>query len=468
MISYYYILPDASYPSLQAFKNLLISLPSPSPSTTVLLRALTNLLPNVLEHLVSSSAELRWDSAGVLGKVCVLFVCGCGDSGYGEDRDGKEIERMWDICAGHVRVFIDAYSSRRNNAIRLSDVLSTALHASSDPDAISNLNLNSKSALKSKSKHGRSGSSASWAIHTLLTLLLLSSPPATAAATKLKSAYTHPRSLKLFVTLFGEALNSTRKEVRKGGVSGWAVLVWVFGRLGGQGAGVDEKEGEELDADVEERAFRVVKQELGAGIGVLLVNVLLSGCGIGTAMETASGSAVGGPRSTERRVGVGRVVVVVGDMIRSERKSTAKEGVEILGRLVSGIGSSISISPSTSTATAISSSRPQPWTPPCALCDGTLLTRGLGALLQGEQHHNSAFGSDFGLGFGSGSEDVRQLTEAEIGTWWEVLIRIWGEGVERFLLWVGDEREREREGRKVVCVSLICPCSSAPRLNVED
>jgi hypothetical protein len=426
-----------------------------------LLQTLTNLLPNVLEHLVSPSAGLRWDAAGVLGKICLSFVWGGRDSGGGEDREREEIEGMWDICAGHVRAFIDAYSSRRNNAVRLLDVLSTALHASSKPDTISNSNLNSKRVLKSK--HGRSGSSGSWAIHTLLALLFLSSPPPTVTTTKLKSAYTHPRSLKLFVTLFGEALNSTRKEVRKGGVGGWAGLVWVFGRLCGLGAGVGEEEGGELDADVEERAFRVVNQELGAGIGVLLVNVLLSGCGVGTGMEAASGSAVGGPRSTERSVGVGRTLTIVGDMIRSERKSTAKEGVQVLGRLVSGIGSSISISPSTSTAITISSSRLQPWTSPRALYDGTLLTRGLGAL---EQHHNGASGSSFGLG--SRSEDVRQLTEAEIGTWWEVLIRVWGEGVDRFLVWVGDEREREREGRMVVCVSLIFPCSSALRLDMED
>jgi hypothetical protein len=206
----------------------------------------------------------------------------------------------------------------------------------------------------------------------------------------------------------------------------------------------------EGEGGVEERAFRVVKQEVGAGIGVLLIRVLLAGGGgdvrngtSGTGMESRSAGSGTGLTEEQGERNVDRALVVVGDMIRSERVSTVREGVEVLAMLVSGIGSS------SSSSFSISSSRPQgwTWTPPHALYDGTLLLPGgLGTLLQGE------YGSAFGSGFGSG--DVKQLTEREIGRCWEVLIRVWGEGVDMFLTGGGVVVEMEKELRKVVCVSV--------------
>jgi len=203
----------------------------------------------------------------------------------------------------------------------------------------------------------------------------------------------------------------------------------------------------EGEGGVEERAFRVVKQEVGAGIGVLLIRVLLAGGGgdvrngtSGTGMESGSAGSGTGLTEEQGERNVGRALVVVGDMIRSGRVSTVREGVEVLARLVSGIGSS---------SFSISASRPQgwTWTPPRALYDGTLLLPGgLGTLLQGE------YGSAFGSGFGSG--DVKQLTEREIGRCWEVLIHVWGEGVDMFLKGGGVVVEMEKELRKVVCVSV--------------
>lgn len=444
----------------QTCTNLLLAHPCASLSTTT-----RHFLPDILSYLVSPSEELRWGAAEVLGVLCSHLVGAGGESkGKGKGKqDGREMDHVdiWHTCAMHVRAFIDAQSSRRttitttttmNSDIRLSHILSMSLATPPPiPTHTPFVPSDAGSKLISTSKHQRlSLSRGGWALHTLLTLLILSTPPNPTCSSHSANAYlhpqsifTHPRSLKLFVTLFGEALAGRRTEVRRGGERGWRVLVWAFGRFCDRGRGDGSDEGEN---DVEERVFRVVKQELGGGIGILLVGVLLNGCDGDEQEACCDGSPMLGPRSSTRSVfsGTGsgsgprsasesregerhveRALVVVGDMIRNERQSTAKDGIELLMRLVSGIGSSTS--PSTNAI--------QPWTVHSALPHVTTLDVGLS--------------NPDGHGGGFGSEDVRQLTEKEVERWCEMLIHVWVGGVERFLR----EDVRVLEGREAVRVS---------------
>jgi hypothetical protein len=392
---------------------------------------------------------VRYAAADVLGVVCKLLFKLESQSGersgciQGKDNTRGEGQTdyvtTWYTFAMHVRAFIEQ-SSRRDR--RLVHVLSGALSAPTTTTTNSKAKVGLGSNGNPKPKHSTpSCTPATWSIQTLLILLILSTPSLahTHSHSLQYSPFTHPRSLKLFITLIGEALNNRhrnsvrRKEVRKGGVGGWMGLVWAFGRFCAGGG-----------KDVEESAFRVVKQELRDGIGVLLVGVLLNGWNRDhdhVPSSTSVSVGEGGSRSKEsdkrsqeeeqRDRRVERALVVVQDMIKSERGSTTREGIELLMRLVSGIGSS-------TVATTASYTAPRRVLLDASF-DGTSLTFGPGG--------------DEGVA-GFTSEDVRQLTEGEVGRWWEVLMRVWEEGVERFLM-VDVDTEEDRENGKIVYVSFI-------------
>lgn len=378
----------------QATKSLLTAHPS-------FLSVISDkLLPHVLEHLLSSSPEgeywkVRHIAADVLGTVCTLLIK-CDDDDAG----------AWCSCAQHVRAFIDAQCSQSQRATgpketRLQHVLSVSL-----------------------SVHPTSNSAA-WSTHTLLTLFILSSNPP-------YSPFTHPRSIKLFVTLFGEALNnrhnnkSARRNLRRAGEHGWAGLVWALERLGLCAGGGDEVEGAG-GGDVQERAFRVVKQELGGGLGAALFRALLNS---GSDSETDEQAQI------RIEADVSRALVVLGDMIHHPRRSVMRAGVGLLRGVLGGIGNSSSLS--------ISYTPTHPLAMPImhALFDGTALRGGLSVL------------GDEGGGGGATNEEmgVRLLTEGEVGRWWEALMGVWREGVGRYLSEASDPEDVDR---KTLCVSIL-------------
>lgn len=361
----------------------------------------------MLDRIVSPSFDVRYKAADVLGSFCRILL----DSNHYRISDrsqGSKIAHasIWDTCALQVRSFIDSHYSRKCTTpydLRLPHVLSISLSSPHNSPP-------------------RTGSA--WALHTLLTLLVLSS-------STIYSPFTHPHSVKLFVTLLGEVLQNGHREVRRGGERGWMVLIWALGKL------YHEKV-EDMDMDMEERVFKVVKQELRGGNGEILVATLVNSRSRG-ASPTGSGSGVKFGTGIENvdvdseQRQVTRALVVIEDMIQSERKSIVKIAVEILARLLSGIGSSTSLS-----------YQAQLWVPhrtlPHALFDGTSLTDGL---LTALDKCDNAFNY----------ESVRQLTEEEVGRCWDMLVSIWQKGVEKYLV----HMEASGEGMAEMCVSSIYP-----------
>jgi hypothetical protein len=185
-----------------------------------------------------------------------------------------------------------------------------------------------------------------------------------------------------------------------------------------------------------EKAFRVVKQELGSGIGGSLVTVLLHRH-VNIPHAHASTLSVNNNDSEARSVAVKRVLTVVNEMICCELKSTTRDGVGVLARLVSGIGSSTS-----------SSVPASPHSP--LVFEGTSLNL----------EDTNAFASASTSESVDGGERMSQLTEGEIGRWWDVLVLVWCEGVGRYLSESGEdheggENEMEVAERKAVCVSSL-------------
>lgn len=349
----------------------------------------------------------------MLGSFCTTLLDFDHRAPAGEKAKACGIDHagIWDTSALQIRTFIESQYSRKcpiPKDLRLPHVLSNSL-----------------------SSTGNSPSSPAWALHTLLTLLILSS-------STIYSPFTHPRSVKLFVTLLGEAQQNGQRDVRKGGECAWRVLIWALERLYG-GNGV------EADMDVEERVFKVVKQELRGGNGELLVATLVNASSNSSRSDDAQSGSAGsaikcGVRAlasgsgsvdvviSERRGCIARALVVIGDMTRSGRKSTVKVAVEILTRLVSGIGSS------TATTITSPSSHLQSWIPnhrilPHALFDGISLTEGLSTAL-------GRCESVFKV------EDVRQLAEEEVTRCWEALVELWEMCVE---IYFGDGGMSEEE-----------------------
>lgn len=401
---------DADIHMHQAFKNILSS------NSSAFLAPLSEILSCVLKYLVSPSNCLRFKAADVLGVFNTLLLgASDGDSQLPIRKNRKEAEinhaRIWDLCATSVRSFIDLQCARRSTVPgehRLLHILTTALSTSTNK-------LNSNPA----SHPAQAQSNAAWAIHTLLSLIIHSSSSS-------HSPFTHPRSVRLFIPLLGEAIRSRRKDVRRAGDRGWKVLVWSFWKLCYENADA------ERDDDMEERAFKVVKQELGGGIGELLIRALLQNGG--EAEEVHSGSGLRSQALVGNLPSIRRALAVLSDMIQNSRKSVAKEGLELLSKLVNGIGDSVSLP------------QPRRWSLSHALPRVLFTGLSLSTNLNVDSKPEDMFSI----------KNLRQLTEEEIECEWDTIMRSWVIGVRRFL--VEEELEGEPEMRKEVSVShpLFC------------
>lgn len=153
-------------------------------------------------------------------------------------------------------------------------------------------------------------------------------------------------------------------------------------------------------AEMRERAFSFVRQELKRGVGVALVTMLLQ-----------STQTYVGPVQEFRSVSW--ALLVVDEMVLGKRESNPSEGVLLLNRLVSAIG----------TPASPANGGEKNYAPSLAFFDGSLLVAAsekLGVVTRT---------------IGKVKVDrVRQLSEPELLHHWETLVATWTNGANLSLL----------------------------------
>ncbi|KAF7985574.1 hypothetical protein HWV62_3851 [Athelia sp. TMB] len=344
--------------ALKSLKNMLAISP-------LFLHKLHIVLPSVLECIISPSSDKRQLSLQALNALALAhhsLLAGSAQSGTCES------------CVLNVRSFIDAQCAGDavSTSPRITAILSSALSKSRAKPLDAEIPGDKQHLPASK-----------WALHILHALLVLST-------SRRHSLYLHPRSIRLFVTLIGQALNSGNIEIRSGGEHGWKGLVWAFGKLCSSApTPLIQANKKGSKGDVERRAFEVVKQELGGGIGKTLVSTLLA-----QGLDSVEGLL---RYKKEEADVVTMALEVVASMVSSESKATAKEGVELLVHLLSGVGSTDLFS-ALSVSQALST--PLPTNVDEFSSAGSVI---------------DAFQCD----------DPRLLTEHEIGHNWDALAEIW-------------------------------------------
>ncbi|KAF7980499.1 hypothetical protein HWV62_38002 [Athelia sp. TMB] len=348
-----------------AFCDALMSLKNMLAISPVFLHKLHIVLPSVLDCIISPSSDKRQLSLQALNALALahhILLAGSAQS------------RTCESCVLNVRSFIDAQCAGEavSTSPRITAILSSALSKSRAKPLDAEIPGNKQHLPASK-----------WALHILHALLVLST-------SRRHTLYLHPRSVKLFVTLTGQALNSGNIEIRSGGENGWKGLVWAFGKLCSSAPTPlihANKKGSK--GDVERRAFEVVKQELGGGIGKTLVSTLLA-----QGLDSPEGLL---RYKKEEDDVVTMALEVVASMVSSESKATAKEGVELLVHLLSGVGST---DPFSALSVSQALSTPLPTNVDESSSGGSV---------------TDAFQCD----------DPRLLTEDEIGHSWDTLAEIW-------------------------------------------
>lgn len=373
---------------------------------------------------MSTEVELQYKSAELLGTLGVLLLHhpNTANRGRGKGIQAEvDVGDVWEACANHVRSFIDSQTSRRCTTpikLRLRHILSAALVTPTakqgDSQGLNNSTL-----------------TAAWSIHVLFNLIILSSSPS-------RSLFMHASSLKLFFALVGDAISNPQKDIRRAGEHGWRLLLWAFWKLY-QTNGSNE---------IVRKAFKTVKQELRGGTGGLLVAILLHDK-VSDGPEHQSGSRSGSQVGYGADEAVEMALEVVGDMISSPRKLIARDGVELLARLVAIIGASASTIPSPP-------STPAQWIPSHALelsfIDGKCLAAGLSVSLDASVPVPD--------------EALKQLSDREIMTFWDLLKDVWISAVRRFLVEALPDNDAWMKQRVFVsqsqcfghCLELIQPC----------
>ncbi|KAH7919238.1 hypothetical protein BV22DRAFT_1075479 [Leucogyrophana mollusca] len=321
---------------------------------SVFLAPISDLLPLILPTLTSSSPSLRLQAACVLGAVVSALTSPSFSNTSLECRSS---------ISGHVLAFIDAQCSRPTPT-QPSTGLPSVVQAA--------LTMEKQSCL---------GEGPSWALCVLASLVVLSN----------YTLFSHPRALKFIFRSLALSLTHNRSIVRALHPCIWRCLIWAFGRLGEQTNDLD-------DASVRDSAFLVIKQELNASLGIVLVATL-----IGPAECSASPAS----ECHAARDNVSKALTVLDDMVRGSNAHTAQEGLFLLAKLTNGVGAS---SPPSNDIPA--------WNPdqalPSALFDGTMLNAEWSHLQAALRTIPSP-----------SVREVRQLSEAEIVQHHDMLSSIW-------------------------------------------
>ncbi|GLB45466.1 hypothetical protein LshimejAT787_2300260 [Lyophyllum shimeji] len=210
------------------------------------------------------------------------------------------------------------------------------------------------------------------------------------------------QSLKFCVNGLGPAANHKRTDIQALHTPVWRTLLWAFSRLPVDRTWLQLEDPNTPDEQigVKGRAFRMLRQELRNGKGAALVGELLRS-GTGGAEAATVGNA-------------SRAVLVVTAMIAGERRSDPRDGVLLLHRLVSAIG----------TPKPATGKERNEWDNavdvPLGLFDGTLLEAG-------PDRTKDAVRSLAEVRI----DRIRQLSEEETLQHWDGLMAAWIDAVER-------------------------------------
>lgn len=125
--------------------------------------------------------------------------------------------------------------------------------------------------------------------------------------------FTHPHSLKLFLSVLARATGHKRSYVRALHPHVWSCLVWCHSRLPDPSRNPGTKQ---AFGEIRKRAFLVLRQELKGGIATALIASLLS---------SPSFQVID-------------ILSIVKDLLSGSREAQVREGIKILVRLVSSVG----------------------------------------------------------------------------------------------------------------------------------
>ncbi|KAL6303902.1 hypothetical protein BKA93DRAFT_786211 [Sparassis latifolia] len=356
--------------SLKACHHLLTSYP------LIFFEPFVEVLPLVMARLISPSAAVRTQAANALSGYVLASL----------SDQAQSLQGSMDTVRHHIYTFIDSQRSSKNRidgTLRLEDMLSISLTVDHPAAA---------------------GQGPVWCLIVLACI-------ATLLAGEL---FTRPRSLKLVMTYLARNLAHQRSFVRKLHACVWRCLIWAFihvSRDNDTHFHADRRiiSASQSSSDLRERAFCVVRQELGQGTGIALVSCLLqpplpaTQCDIPSIATSDLSKALG----------------IVRDMVSHDSQSVHSEGVALLTRLISSIGTAAGfLSPIASDS---------------AQHEGKIIVKELfdSSLLKADWDKVPQLVSTIGQ---YNVEEVRQLTEAEIVCHWEDLFEIWAHCVERTLL----------------------------------
>ncbi|GBE84841.1 hypothetical protein SCP_0700210 [Sparassis crispa] len=355
--------------SLKACYHLLTSYP------LIFFEPFVEVLPLVMARLISPSAAVRTQAANALSGYVLASL----------SDQAQSLQRSMDTVRHHIYTFIDSQRSSKNRIdgiLRLEDMLSISLTV--DHPAVA-------------------GQGPVWCLIVLACI-------ATLLAGEL---FTRPHSLKLVMTYLARNLAHQRSFVRKLHACVWRCLIWAFvhvSRDNDTHFHADRRiiSASQSSSDLRERAFCVVRQELGQGTGIALVSCLLQPPLPATQCDIPS-TATGD---------LSKALGIVRDMVSHGSQSVHSEGVALLTRLISSIGTAAGfLSPIASDS---------------AQHEGKIIVKELfdRSLLKADWDKVPQLVSTIGQ---YNVEEVRQLTEAEIVCHWEDLFEIWGHCVERTL-----------------------------------
>ncbi|KAF9441997.1 hypothetical protein P691DRAFT_779598 [Macrolepiota fuliginosa MF-IS2] len=205
--------------------------------------------------------------------------------------------------------------------------------------------------------------------------------------------FVHPHSLKLFLSILAQATSHKRTYIRALHPHIWNCLVWCYSRL--PLSTKDLRAGQDF-TETRQRAFLVLRQELKGGIAIALVASLLS---------TPT------PSATSKEIAL--ALDVVKDLLSSSKERQMREGIRILGRLVSGVGSSSTADPQNDVRD---------------LSDIVIRDLFVGSFLDMEEDEMKALSGRL-----PGPDDrfIRPLAENQIRENWKELLQLWAHGVNR-------------------------------------
>lgn len=333
--------------------------------------SLVDILPSILDCLISDSVDCRTVAALALSSFGLTKLSALTSSDYPHDK------------------IIDTIHS----FIRLQ-----TLRNDSSQDELSLSSITKDSLLRSNRP--------TWALTVLAAIIILLD----------YSLFLHPPSIKFCLNHLAYVASHEYSDVAAIHPHTWRILVWAFSRMPHE-IGVKQKHVQQNKSRKDPRfsAFKVVAQVLKGGVAIALISALLGATEDDINPSVASDNA-------------SKALNVVEEMVAGKSESDPEEGLLLLNRLVSAIGTA-----SHSTVPA------EEWEknhfPSTKLLDGTILhsnVKKLGKVVRKMEVVKI--------------DRVRQLSETEIVGHWDTLATIWASSVRdafeksHFRFWVSSSR----------------------------